>query len=161
MRGVMGIVVIGMVWFAAGAFAADQVYVQSKRAKLLEAPDFRAATVLVAEKGVALAVLEEGPRWMRVRLDDSEGWVPLLVVGEKPPLEKVSVLDQGAEEVNQATRRRAASASSAGATRGLMEDTRRRSTAATDADFDALARMESLEIPESEVEAFLDYLKKP
>jgi hypothetical protein len=134
-------IVFATLWIAlgAGAPAADVVYVQSAKAKILSSPAFGADVVATAGRGEALAVLEKESAWRKVRYQGKVGWVSNLIVGEKPPLAKITVLDQPGQELDPEARRRASATVTAGASRGLLAEGRSRASRSEASDRQALA----------------------
>lgn len=137
------------------AGAAETLYVQSSRAQLREKPGLDAAVAAELKRGASLEVLEARDRWYRVRLDGSEGWVFRYLVADHPPLKRETVLGGEGPSIREKARRRASSATTAGAARGLGTDDRRRASARNQADYSGLERLESLEIPEEAVSDFV------
>lgn len=138
------------------AQAAELVYVQSKLAKILEAPGFNAPVVAEAAKGDALEKLAQEGRWFKVSFRERQGWVPELLVGPRPPLNKVTVIDDEAADLKQHARRRASASASTAAARGLRNDGRARQSDEAVADYSALTEMESFEVRDEEVTEFLE-----
>lgn len=153
------VVILGIL-FASTAWAED-LYVKSARAKLMESPSFKAKVVERLQKGDLVEVKSRDKRWVEVVIDDKQGWVPNLLLSSTPPLESTSVLeDEGAESLKESARRRASVITTAGASRGLQGEGDRGDEATT-ANYDALQELEMMSVPQSEVEAFLEYLNTP
>jgi hypothetical protein len=131
------------------------------KAKLLASPAFGAEVVATAARGDALDVLEKGPAWRRVKWQGKAGWVANLVVAEKPPLRKITVLDAPGGGVEPEARRRASAVVTAGASRGFLADARGRASQAEASDYAALARVEAGTPSEQEVDEFLRALEAP
>lgn len=135
--------------------APAAVYVQSHRANVMNEPSFSATKAFEASKGEKLRVLEEAGKWLRVGLGKRKGWIPALLVGPEPPLEKVTVFTGSEKDISRESRRRASAATSAAAARGLAEDDRRRLGHHGTVDYRALEKMESLVITDDELAGFL------
>jgi hypothetical protein len=111
--------------------------------------------VAVAARGDALSTLEKGPTWRKVRFREKAGWISNLLVGEKPPLARLTVLDSPNSETEPEARRRASATATAGASRGFVGEARRRTNQTEFSDYQALAQMESIRVNDGEVEAFI------
>ncbi len=134
--------------------AADTLFVQSIKAKIVAEPRFGAAVIAEVERGEELTALEEQGRWYRVGLGGQQGWVSRFVLADHPPLDRVTVLQGNEEEQLQGNaRRRASTVTTAGAARGLTADERRRADD-KGANYYALQRLEKLELTPEEIEAF-------
>lgn len=134
--------------------AGETLYIQSVKARLLSAPSFQAQTLAVMDKGSSVEAIESRERWVKVGYHDKSGWVNKLLVASKPPLKKVTVLDE--QPVSQEARRRASGVATSAAARGLTAEDRTRLNEKNGFDYEALSRMESMVIDESEVWRFLD-----
>jgi len=134
--------------------ASETLYVQSVKAKLLSSPSFQADTIEVISKGAAIEVVESQQRWIKVNYQDKSGWINKLLVASKPPLNKVTLLED--QPVSQDARRRASSVATSAAARGLSAEDRARLNIKNEFDYAALSQMESLMIEESEVWEFLN-----
>lgn len=138
------------------AFAADTVYVVSAKAKMFATPAFDAQVVVVANKGDALSVVEKSGDWLKVASPQHTGWVSALVVGNKPPEGKVTVIrDKEGDAQKEDVRRRASSSASAAAARGLRQDDRARANENNQANYPAVEKMEATKVDEKEVETFV------
>lgn len=134
--------------------AADPVFVHAQEAELREAPGFDAPVVTGLERGAEVERLARQGRWLRVRSGEREGWVFRFLTGPRPPMAKQSVLDESSPELGDQTRRRASEVTTAGAARGLTAEERRRLSRQGAADYEALDRLEGLDIPPEDVRAF-------
>lgn len=142
--------------FSIVAHAGELVYVHSKQAKMLAAPDFNAAPVATLDKGSALEVQGKDGRWLKVSHQQQTGWVPELLVGAKPPLDKISVINEEAPELKESARRRASATTSTAAARGLRNDDRARESDDAVADYSALTEMEGYAVSDEEARKFVD-----
>jgi hypothetical protein len=136
--------------------AAELVYVQSKQAKVFESPAFNAQVVTTAAKGAALEKLAQEGRWLKVSYQDHQGWVPELLVGPRPPLNKISVINDEAADLKQNARRRASTTTSTAAARGLRNDDRARQSDDAVADYSALTEMDGFAVSDDEAQEFLE-----
>jgi hypothetical protein len=96
---------------------------------------------------------QEG-RWVKVKIEGKEGYVPSLLLSTHPPFEKTVVIRAEDSEIKQGVRRRASSFSSAAAARGLTKEDRRRDDVEEGVDYVALKKMESLSLTADEVTQF-------
>jgi hypothetical protein len=129
-------------------------YVQSTKAKLLEAPDFKATVVTSATRGSHVTAIDKSGSWVKVKFDDQVGWVSRLVLSTKPPVDKSSVLTGKAGEQKHKARRRASSTATAAATRGLRSEDRVRASDSEMSDYNALKQVESVQVNKDEVLRF-------
>jgi hypothetical protein len=138
------------------AIGSQNVYVQSKSAKIMSNPSFKSEIVGKAERGDALKITETGKGWYKVEHGSISGWVNRLNVSKKPPMNKVSVIDKAGESIELKARRRSSAVTSAAAARGLSEQERKRKSSDDEADFTNLRKLENLtrQIPEEDVEKF-------
>ena len=141
--------------YAVSGFAAD-AYVRSVRAKIFAKPSFRSNVIDVASRGARLAKLKKQGKWIKVDFRGKTGWVSKYLVSSKPPMKRVSLLARG-ESLKKSSRRRASAFTSVAAARGLADyDRARRGRKAYAVDFDALERMESININEDEAVSFIE-----
>lgn len=150
----IGLLLASNVW-------AEDLYVQSMRAKLMAEPAFKAAIVERLEKGDVVSVKERKKRWVKVTHNKKQGWIPALLLSSKPPLDKVSVLSgEETASLQESARRRASVITTAGASRGLQGE-RGRGDEAVTANYDALKEIEAMQVPQDEIDNFLNYLNTP
>lgn len=154
MRSGWAALLLGM--FAMAGAQAEPGFVQSARAKLLQEPRFDAAVVALLEKGAPVDVRLQQGAWLRVATGAHGGWLPKLLVGSAPPRERVTVIDTEGQTIADEARRRAASATTAGAARGLTAEDRRRASAEFQVNYSALARIESVSVDPAAAFRFLD-----
>jgi len=145
--------------FSCGLAAAEELYVKSTKGKIHSAPGFKNSVVVVLSKGDKVEVLEQKQDWIKVKAGDHTGWISKLLVSKNPPLKRISVI-KGKETKTQkeSVRRRASSASTAAAARGLREDGRARLSDSEQANYEALEKMEKEGVAEDEVEKFSEGL---
>lgn len=148
-----------LIFSAANAFAS-QLYVKSVRAKVLSKPSFRSKIVVVAKRGAIVEEIKRRGKWIEVKFKGAKGWkkgwVSKYLVSTKPPMKRVSRLARG-ENLQKTSRRRASAFTSVAAARGLADyDRARRGQKGYVADFDALERMESINIDEDEAVKFIE-----
>ena len=138
------------------ATAEQIVYVQSAKAKILNAPNFNATVIANVSKGTELLVIQRDNRWLKVKHANDSGWISKLLVNDMPPHNKVSVLEGNQESLQQHARRRASANQSAAATRGLRDGDRQRLETSGQGNFHALEKIEAMQIDQNEVWQFHD-----
>jgi hypothetical protein len=88
-------------------------------------------------------------------MEGKSGWVSSLLVGNRPPINKVRIITGTGEDISKDARRRASVATSAAAARGLTEDDRRRLGHRSDINYHALEDVEAIVISEAELTEFI------
>lgn len=153
--------IVALLLLSSPAYAADNLYVQSKTAKLRLKPDFSSQVSGELKRGDILTHIKTDKGWHKVLHGKSEGWINSLVVSKNPPMQKVIVITGGEEELEKKSRRRASSITSAAAARGLSGADRKRLSDKTRADFQTLDELEvsSSKITSDDVEKFSTSLK--
>lgn len=154
---------LALVLFPFLAYAADAVYVQSAKAKIMSEPSFKSQELGVAQKGDKLTVAEKGDGWLKVSTGKTTGWVNKLVVSDSPPLDKVAVITAESADIGEKSRKRSSAMTSAAAARGLSDNERKRLTDEGRADYRALMEIERISggISDKEVDAFSVHEVKP
>lgn len=136
------------------ASAEQAMYVQSAKANLMAGPGFDTQLVDVLQKGESVTFVKEQGRWIQVTYQSSNGWISKLLLADKPPMDKVSVLQGKQEHLESTARRRASTNVTAAATRGLRNDERTRISDEGKPDYNELQEIEAVEIKEAEVREF-------
>ena len=144
-------------FFTSSVYAADALYVQSVKAKLLSGAKFSSQAVGVVKRGDKLEVIKSEGRWYQVTTGSLTGWVNKLCVGERPPMAKISVIKGNKFDLGGKARKRVSSFTSAGAARGLTPAERKRLNSQSLADYQSLRELEELagKITEQEIEEFV------
>lgn len=144
-------------FFSGSVYAADALYVQSVKAKLLSGAKFSSSAVGEVKRGDKLEVIKSEGRWYQVTTGPLTGWVNKLCVGERPPMAKISVIKGNKFNLEDKARKRVSSFTSAGAARGLTPAERKRLSSQSLADYQSLRELEELagKITEHEIEAFV------
>jgi uncharacterized protein YgiM (DUF1202 family) len=149
------LIVLLLALFPLSIAAAETLYVQSAKAKVMSAPTFQAEVLATAAKGDALEVVETSAQWVKVKFQSHTGWVSALIVAPQPPRDKITIIKDNPEATpNENVRRRASSSSSAAAARGLRQDERARTSDESKANYPALEKMEATQPDENAVEEF-------
>ncbi len=144
--------------FPHALFAAESVFVQSVKAKIMGEPNFKSKELGVAQKGDKLAVTEKGDGWVKVTAGSVSGWVNKLTVGDAPPMDKVSIITADSANLEGKSRKRASAMTSAAAARGLSDTERKRLTDEGKANYRDLVEMEKIAatIGDREIGSFAD-----
>ena len=140
--------------FSASSGRAVDFYVQSAKAPIMSEPSFGSAKLAEAKKGDAVQELEMMGSWRKVSYLGKTGWISKLLVGAKPPIARVSVLEKSGENLETGARRRASAFTTAAAARGFAED-RSRVSDKYKINFAGVERMESVTISDEAAMAYL------
>lgn len=135
--------------------ATGMVYVQSVKAVLFAQPQLGAARIAEVAQGTALPVMTQQGAWYQVRYQMQELWVSHLLVADRAPGGKVSLLASNESDLSSGARRRASSFTTAAAARGLSADRRRLRGGYWTSDLSEVKTMEALKVTQSEVLEFL------
>ena len=154
MQHFLGVILLCAV--AANASAAQSLYVQSLRGNLLAQPSFSAARVIAVQRGDQLQMLKSQGAWYQVAYSGKQGWMPKLLLGDQPPMNKISVFTGNNKTLEHRARTRASNVTTAGAARGLSADDRRRVGEEKGFNFSAVDRMEALKISDAEALRFIE-----
>lgn len=145
---------ISLLLYAPSVAYAGDLFVQSVKAPILAAPSLGSPRITEVVKGDMLKEVEKKDSWHKVSYKDKTGWVSRLLVGPKPPIGKVSVLEETEEKLEKGVRKRASAFTTAAAARGLAED-RARISDKFRVDFQGVETMEALNITDDEAVRFL------
>lgn len=137
-------------------YAQTVYYVQSVKAKVMSGPTFKSPVVGEVAKGHKFISSGKEGGWVKVKLEDKEGYVSALLLSTHQPLERVGVISGEETEIKQGVRRRASSYTSAAAARGLAQDDRRRLGREEKADYDSLDQIESFKLSPEEINRFME-----
>ncbi|ABM62652.1 SH3 domain-containing protein [Halorhodospira halophila] len=148
---------LGLV-LASAASGEDLLFVQSEQGEVYAEASLDAEVVRRVPRGTELEQLASEGVWYRVRHDGEEGWVSRLVVATQPPMERDSILDGEAPDIDD-SRRRSSEVASAAAARGLTPEQRERLSDRDMADYRALAELEEQAVDEDELRAFREALR--
>ncbi|MBI5625617.1 MAG: hypothetical protein HY935_00190, partial [Nitrosomonadales bacterium] len=133
---------------------AAVLYVQSVKAPILSDTSFGSPKLAEATKGEALKEVESKGSWHKVIYKDKTGWVSRLLIGPKPPVGRVSVLEGTSENLESGARKRASAFTTAAAARGFAED-RSRVSDKYKTNFGGVERMEAVKISDEVAMTFL------
>ena len=153
MKRLLAILLFGAM--AANVAVANPLYVQSLKGELFARPAFDAATVISVRRGDALTPVQLKGAWYEVRFSGKQGWMPKLLLADRPPMKTVTVFTGKERGLEQSARVRASTVPTAGAARGLSSD-RQRVTDSGGANFSAVDRMDALNISEADALAFVE-----
>lgn len=138
------------------AFAQDVYYVQSLKAKIMTQPSFKSTVLGEAAKGARLQSGGREGSWVKVTVNQKEGYVSSLLVTKFPPLQRQSIIKGEEGDIKHSVRRRASTYTSAAAARGLAHDDRRRLSTEEKVDYGGLEKMEAVSVSPEEVARFME-----
>lgn len=141
---------------ATTAQATQNLYVQSKTAKIMASPTFNSGVVGRVNRGETLKVIETTEGWYKIEVGSINGWVNRLNVTKEMPKERISIVKESDQTISEEARRRSSALTSAVSARGLSEKERERASSQNDPDYPALEKLEdeAKSIPEKKVEKF-------
>jgi len=145
-----------LVLVVAAAAAAEDLYVQSVKAKVMSQPTFKAAVLAEVAKGHKFVATEKKGSWRKVVYGGKEAYVSSLLLSPNPPMAKVGLIKGENTEIKQDVRRRASTYTSAAAARGLAADDRRRMSTEVNSDFNALEKIEAFSVSSEEIAKFAE-----
>lgn len=140
--------------FIAPLSQAAVYYVQSVKAPILSDTSFGSPKLAEASKGDALNEVEKKGSWHKVIYKNKTGWVSRLLIGPKPPANRVSVLVGTGENLESGARKRASAFTTAAAARGFAED-RSRVSDKYKTNYAGVERMEAVKISDDVAMTFL------
>jgi uncharacterized protein YgiM (DUF1202 family) len=148
---------IAAILFPVALFAADAVYVQSAKARIMKEPNFKSAEAGTAKKGDKLSVLEKGDGWTKISAGPVSGWVNALCLSDSPPLNRTEIINEGTADIASKSRKRASAVTTAAASRGLTDTERKRLSEMGEMDYKSVMRLEKLSssITEKELDDFV------
>ena len=136
------------------------LYVHSVKASLYQAPSIGSKKIIELKKGSKIVCIEEKTNWYKVRHKGKDGWVYKLMVRKSPPLEtkglftRLKSLFWRVRMLRERSRRRPSSFTITAAARGLR-DKRQRFADKYRLDYEAVEKMESIEISDNQALEFL------
>lgn len=144
---------IVIILLPASCYSFD-LYVHSVKAPLYQEPSVGSARLMELEKGQKISGIKETPGWYEVEHKKKRGWIYKLMARRTPPLDKKDVYGKQLEELADKARRRPSAFTTTAAARGLKEK-RRRFADKYQLDYDALEKMESIQVSDQEASEFL------
>lgn len=142
-----------MILLPASSYSFD-LYVHSVKAPLYQAPSIGSAKVAELQKGDKIVGIKEKAAWYEVRYKNKKGWIYKLMARKTPPLDTKDLYDKDIGELADKARRRPSAFTTTAAARGLKEK-RKRFADKYQLDYDALDKMESIEISDEQASEFL------
>ena len=148
------ILLIALLGFHNQLLALENMYVNSRTARVYESASFRSQLLVTLEQNTELDVLEHKGIWIRVQNSDVAGWISRYsLTPDKQIEEKVSIFARLKSFFdNGNSRERLTLVSTAGGIRGLSDYD---SESPTSKNFDAVKKMETFVINDKDLEAFL------
>jgi len=145
---------IGLLLIAPYMVHAADLYVQSVKAPIFSEPSLGSKRLAESAKGELLKEIEKKGDWYQIDYKGVSGWVSRLLVSTKPPLGKVSILEEADEMLEKGARKRASAFATAAAARGLAEE-RARISDKYKVDYEGVEWMEALKIADEDASKFL------
>jgi len=148
------IVLIALTTSITAVHASEIVWVSSKQTHIYQDASLDSGLLTVLQKNDAVEVLDHQGIWLRIRAATSTGWVSRYSVSfTKPYQQKVSIFALLKNFFRTDNKRaRLTLVSTAGGVRGLTEE---QSDAIGKTDFAAVKIMESIDVSEVEIDAFI------
>jgi len=135
---------------------AQELYVKSIKAKILDRPSLRSKVLNVLPRGTKVMEVYREGKWVKIAARGTVGWVSKYLVSKKPPMKRVSLLARG-KSLRKTSRRRASAFTSVAAARGLTDyDRARAGRKGYVVDFAALDKIDSIEIDEAAALKFIE-----
>mgnify|MGYP002640105861 FL=1 len=130
------------------------VYVSSLKAKVYQNPTFNSPVIMQLNRSSKVAAIDRKGMWVKISLVKESGWVTKFNVTEKEPIaHKISIFDRIKKMFStRHSRDRVSVVSTAGGIRGLS-DGEVDSTGTRN--FESVKKIESIEINQSELDAFI------
>lgn len=154
------LVLTGLLGFQ-GAVVADTVlYIQSSKAALMSAPEFKAEKLAVLAKGTGVTAVQTTASWTEVNHGGQTGWIATMLLGATPPLNTIQLNPPREDHPGQKARKRSSVQATAAATRGLTDQFRQRSLEPHLPNYQAVQQMETQKVEEPEVDEFRKALAK-
>jgi len=141
------------------SFSYD-LYVNSARATVYLAPDIGSGKLFELPAGTRMSGIVQKGYWHKVEYQGKKGWVYKFLVKKTPPIKKQHVYDTGGptsqkyQDFSDRARRRPSAYTAAAAARGLKK-MRKRFSSRYHLDYEALDKMESINITNSQAMNFL------
>lgn len=136
--------------------AESVYYVQSANARIWIGTSFVSKVIAEVGKGQKLESTGTEGRWVKVKFNGKEGYIPSLLLSTHPPLKRTEIIKAEDSDIKQGVRRRASSFTSAAAARGLTKEDRERGDIDEGVNFNALKKMESMAISDEEITQFME-----
>jgi len=154
---VLGLLLIG----SALAYGNEKeyLYVQSAAAELKAEPKMSAAKVIDVKRGDRAYVVEKTDKWYRIRLGESEGWLPKLFLSDHKPVGRAELAHDIPVNLEKASRRRPPSYTVSAATRGLMAEGPQTGKKGEKLDYGAVKKLEGMKPSSSDIESFRAQVK--
>lgn len=142
--------------YAAVLRAEPVYYVQSANARIWIGSSFMSKVIADVGKGQMLTSTGQEGRWIKVKFNGKDGYIPSLLLSTHPPLKRAEVIKAEDPDIKQGVRRRASSFTVAAAARGLTKEDRERGEIEEGVNFNALKKMESLTFTDDEIVQFME-----
>lgn len=146
--------------FSPGLSYCFDLYVHSVKAPLYRAPSMGSKKITNLKKGTKIVGIKQKANWYKVKYRGRNGWVYKLMVRKTPPIDnkklfgRLKSLFKRISALRAKSRRRPSSYTTVAAARGLR-DKRKRSSDKYEYNYEALEKIESIEISDDEAMGFL------
>lgn len=137
------------------AFTEDVLYVQSVMAKVYSKPSFNSDVLFQLNKGYKIEIFSKEGNWVKVTLGGKTGYISSFLLGKNPPLEKVTVSKEKLSTDIENPRSRVSHTTAVAGVRGLSQERRARLGKEEKVDYEALEKIESINISEDELKNFM------
>ncbi|MBU3915978.1 hypothetical protein KKA14_10625 [bacterium] len=138
-----------------GELSAKSMFVTSLKVNMTEAPKYGTKALLVLKRGDQVEEMSQDKSWVKVKYNNTSGWVHKLVLSDKPPRKRISMLDRKVDITSKA-RKRASTFTSAAAARGLVTADKEELVKKEEHDFVALAKIENVFVDPEEALSFIN-----
>lgn len=146
-------VIVVFILFMASNLQADSAYIKSYRTNLLETAGGK-KTPIVLKRGTRVDTVKKQGLWVFIRTEKNSGWVHKLVLSNKKPLRRISLLRKKVN-ISHKARKRASTFTSAAAARGFLDSGHNVLKDLGEPDFVALAEVETVTVDPDEATRFL------
>lgn len=135
---------------------AEEIYVQSVKAKIKQEPNSSAADAFEVERGNTLEKIETQGLWIKIKFKNKTGWINKILTSPNKPVGQSDLLKLTDESVEKVTRKRTSNYSVSASTRGLVSSNRNRANAKKyRANFKSLEDLEDQGVSKQEVNDFM------
>lgn len=138
-------------------YGGEFLYVQSGKAKVFSDTSFDSKVIVELKRGDKVDVVGKEGNWYKVAIGGKKGFIAAFLLNSTPPLEKVRLTNHVVEkDFSDNPRSRASTQKTAVAgVRGLAQERRARLGKDEKVNYEALEKVESLNISEEELNLFV------
>lgn len=139
-----------------GTLRAEDLYVQSAKAKIMWEPTFKSKVMAEVGSGHKFVSIGKEGNWVKVKFDYEVGYVSSLLLANHPPFAKQGLIKAADSDLRVGVRRRASTYTSAAAARGLAQEGRKRLSKEEKADYYSLEKIEAYTVSSDEISRFIE-----